>query len=415
MGDRPYFITWQDQEKAHTVSIEKAVGNFLITNEGKRLFDFSSTSYHAIFGNSHPEVVKAMMNQAKLISVSNPKSIFKLKEEVSYMLLKALKKRDGKLFYTVSGAESVENALKMARQRSGKKIILAREQSYHGATLGALSITGDWRNKKHDTIDEWTARIPEPHDDPKLIKTKKIIKSIGPHKIAAFCLETITGGNGVIIPPKSWFEGIQKICDQYKIQLILDEVVCGFHRTGKPFGFHHYKLRPDYICMAKGINAGHCPFGAVWVSKSASEDLEKEVFSYGLTNYAHPLGLASTKKVLQILEREKLQTHLKQLQKSFKKHLDTLKKNPFVKEVRQIGLLAAIETNGREDLFDDFKESGLFVSQVRENIILCPSYITSLKQVEKYISKIDQVILKKYSLDKEKQNDKNISVKRRSS
>src|SRR5690606_31748716 len=123
----------------------------------------------------------------------------------------------------------------IARDISKKQIVLARSRSYHGATLGALSVTGDWRNEAHQTVSDWTVRIPEPSEDPDLEKTKAIIEETGAENIAAFCLESITGANGVIIPPQSWWDGINKLAKQYDLFLIIDEVLCGFERTGKPF------------------------------------------------------------------------------------------------------------------------------------------------------------------------------------
>lgn len=393
MGNRPFFITWQSQDSDHFFQYEKANGATFILKDGKKIMDLSSISYHAAFGSNNPEIIKAIAKQSVRFSVSNPKAMFSLKDEVSFELLEHLKKKTGKILYTVSGAESVENALKMARYTTKKKIILARERSYHGASLGALSVTGDWRNKAHATPKDWTVRIPEPNEPNAIEKTRAIIKKVGPDKIAAFCLETITGGNGVIIASKEWWQGIQKICDEFGILLILDEVVCGFGRTGKNFGFHHYPIKPDLVCMAKAITGGHIPFGAVWVSEKISKAFDHEVFSFGLTNYAHPLGLAATKKVLQILERPKFKQNLKALEVILKKYMKSFAKFQCVKEVRHIGLLAAVELKEKDDYFFKLLKKEIFVSQIGNSFIFCPAYILSPKQLELGLKKFESLLM----------------------
>ena len=277
MENHPFFFTWAKQTNPVKIEFESNGDHFFILKNGSSVFDLSSISFQASFGLSNETIKKAISKQLESFSVISPKAVFPLKTKASIKLLSLLEGNEvttqkGKIFYTLSGAESVENALKMARQIKKKKIILSRQKSYHGASLGALSVTGDWRNGPHQTVDEWTVRIPEPQEDPDLKKTEAIIQKVGPENIAAFCLETITGGNGVIIPPTSWWKGIQELCDQYKIFLILDEVICGFQRTGRYFGFHHYPfLKPQFICMAKGITGGYVPFGALWTNKEIND------------------------------------------------------------------------------------------------------------------------------------------------
>ena len=391
----PFFFTWAEQNKAVKIDIEETGDTFFTMPGKKKVYDLSSISFQASFGLSNPRIKEAIKDQLDLFSIVSPKAVFPLKKRASQKLLNLIEKEEnpsGKIFYTLSGAESVENALKMAREIKKKQVILCRQRSYHGATLGALSVTGDWRNGPHRTVDEWTARIPEPHEDPNLEKTEAIIEKIGPENIAAFCLETITGGNGVIIPSKEWWEGIQRLSDKYNIFLILDEVICGFQRTGKAFGFHHYPfLKPHFICLAKGITGGHIPFGAVWTSKEIAKFYDHNVLSCGLTSYAHPLGLAAMETIIDLLNDESFIEHTHQLEKILNDFLEKWKELSCVENVRSKGLLAAIEVNQQVD-FKLLLEKGLHLVIQPKTLILSPALVYQKQTLKEALEKLDDIL-----------------------
>lgn len=372
----PYYITWDKQNTDKAFPIQSYESCYFLTDKGEKIIDLSSISYHCPFGGRPKPILDSMRDQMNRFCCASPKAMFDLKYNSSMRLLNFLGFGSGKIFYTVSGAESVENALKIARVYTGKNIILARSNSYHGASLGALSITGDWRNQNAPTMDEWTARIPEPHEDPNLEKTEKIIQELGSEKIAAFCLETITGGNGVIIPEQSWYDGIQNLCKKYDILLILDEVVGGFYRTGEPFAFKHYNLKPDIVCMAKIITGGMIPFGALWTNKKISDHFEDIVLPCGLTNYAHPLGLAAMNGVLDIMHDNEFINSLHKLSEVFKKKMETFQNLNDVVEVRVKGLLGAIEFKAPVDSKKLFK-ANFYVQTNKNNLVIAPPYIMS--------------------------------------
>jgi taurine--2-oxoglutarate transaminase len=386
-----YYATWTKQENACLFPISGTAHDYFITPENNHIYDLSSTSFHTAFGFSYRPIINSLKNQIDDFTIAGPKTTFDLKEKASLKLLNYLKLREGKIFYTLSGAEAIENALKMARQTSGKEIILARKKSYHGATLGALSITGDWRNKEHLTLDKSTVRIPEPNDDPNCIQTEKIINDVGADKIAAFCLETITGGNGVIIPRQQWWDRISELCIKYNIYLILDEVVCGFGRTGKNFGFHHFNLKPDFVCMAKVITGGYIPFGAVYTSKDIANYYNKNTLSCGLTNYAQPLGLTVMSKVIETLETQEFIHHKERLEKSFNTILEHNKNSKNVKEIRSFGLLACIEIAVDISVPELLKE-GIYCSIIGKNIILAPPYIMEIMTLEDSLNKLFTIL-----------------------
>ena len=170
MVDYPYFFTWAKQSRPTKIEFESNEDHFFVLKDDKKVYDLSSISFQASFGLDNKNIKEAIKKQLDSFSVVSPKAVFPLKEMATFKLLAHLdgyknqiNALDGKVFYTLSGAESVENALKMARQIKKKNVVLCRQRSYHGASLGALSVTGDWRNDPHETVDEWTARIHEDH------------------------------------------------------------------------------------------------------------------------------------------------------------------------------------------------------------------------------------------------------------
>ena len=387
----PYYISWTKQKDAASFEIASVDGATITTIEGHRLIDMSSISYQAHFGQNHPTIIKHIKEQLDTIPMSSPKGIYPHKNETTQKLLQYMKKEDGKIFFTTSGAESVENALKIARDITKKKIVLARSNSYHGATLGALSVTGDWRNPAHLTPTDWVVRIPEPDEPQAIEKTREVILKTGAQNIAAIIIETITGGNGVYAGTKEWWRGLKNLCLEFNILLIMDEVVCGFGRTGLPFGYMHYDTEPDLICLAKGITGGMIPFGAVWTSSKIAQYYEENILCAGLTNYAHPLGVAAMRGVLEIVHDKDFQENLKHIENIFKEELMKLKIHSIVKEIRVHGLLSAIDFHRPVDGKKFFK-NGLYLVAQANRIILAPPLIIREALLKEGMNKINEVL-----------------------
>jgi taurine--2-oxoglutarate transaminase len=387
----PYYISWCKQNSAATFEIESVDGVKIQTVGGHELIDMTSISYQAHFGHNHPVIIKHIKGQLDTIPMSSPKGIYPHKNEATYNLLRYMKKEHGKIFYTTGGSETIENALKIARDVTKKKIVLARRNSYHGATLGALAATGDWRNPAHLTPEGWVVRIPEPSEADALEKTREIILQTDPNKIAAIIIETITGGNGVYTGSEAWWKGLRALCDEFNIFLIMDEVVCGFERTGKSFGYMHYNVDADIICLAKGITGGMIPFGAVWTSKKIAAYYEENILCCGLTNYAHPLGVAAMSGVLEIVQDQNFQKNLKHVEIIFKEELEKIKKIKLVKEIRVEGMLCAIDLHKSIDA-KKFMQAGLYLVAQTNRIILAPPLIISSELLRSAMTKITQVI-----------------------
>ncbi|MBC7714972.1 MAG: aminotransferase class III-fold pyridoxal phosphate-dependent enzyme [Rhizobacter sp.] len=391
MSTLPYYISWAKQKGADTFNIKSVDGVKVITDDGLELFDMTSISYQAHFGQNHPTIIKHMKAQLDSIPMSSPKGIYPGKNEATYELLQYMGKLEGKIFYTTGGAETVENALKIARDITKKKVILARKNSYHGATQGALVATGDWRHDSHQLPEDWVVRIPEPNDPDALKKTREIIEKVGGNNIAAIIIETITGGNGVYYGDQAWWDGLSALCKEFKMLLIMDEVVCGFGRTGKPFGYMHYNVHPDIICLAKGITGGMVPFGALWTSAAIAEHYEENILSCGLTNYAHPLGMAAMKGVLEIVKDQKFLENLTTVEKVFLDELEKIKTLKNVKAVRVKGMLAAVDLTSSVEGKKFFKK-GLYLVSQTNRIILAPPLIINANELKTAMKAVFEVL-----------------------
>ena len=260
-----FFKTWSKQQTDDLDEIiDTPSPHFLMTKNHGKLFDLSSISFQCSFGLKNRQIEQEIKKQISDMPISTPSFKTKIQDEVSRELLKLIK-LNGKLFFTTSGSESVANAIKIARQATNKKIILSLKKSYHGSINEALEATGDWRRNNNPLPKHHHRWLPSPEMDPFFKKAEIIIDKIK-DDCCAIILEPISGKNGVHTPPKSWWMGLENARKKYNFKVIFDEVVCGFFRTGKAFGFKHTTVTPDLICMAKAISGGFVPFGAVFVS-----------------------------------------------------------------------------------------------------------------------------------------------------
>ena len=385
----PFYVTWTAQKNAVTLPLRDAEGSWLILDDGTRVFDLVSTSFQASFGYKNRRITEPMRRQLEGLSIAAPKAVFPMKVRETERLLKQVGV-PGRIFYTTSGAESVENALKIARQLTQRKIVLARKNSYHGASLGALSVTGDWRNEPHFTVSDWTVRIPEPEEDPDLSRTLDLVKRTGRDKIAAVIVETISGTNGVSVPPQSWWDALQRMCREAGIYLICDEVLSGFGRTGKPFAFHHFGVKPDFVCMAKAISGGYFPFGAVWTSDEIAGRYDERVFACGLTAYAHPVGIAAMSGALDILEDPAFWKHFREAETVFWEGIHEIGALPQARFTRGKGMLASVyfKSGGLHARTRELLRQGVQIFAMEDRIVLGPPLTSSPDDLRAAMAKV---------------------------
>ncbi len=389
----PYYITWTDQQSALTIPV-KHTSKFTYTlDDNSQLIDLSSCSYHQSFGLRNKSIEDAITNQLSSTPLLGPKFTMDFKDKATNELLQLMKLK-GKIFYTTSGSESVENALKVARDVSKKNYILRRAISYHGASIGSLSVTGDWRAQDFLSLSDYSITIPEPDEVDALKKTEQIIKEHHQKGIAAIILETITGGNGVIIPSNSWYKGIEALCKKYDILLILDEVVCGFYRTGKPFGYQHFELSPDIVCLSKSITGGYIPFGCVYTNSQIANYYQVNKLRCGLTNYAHPLGIAAMQEVLKICKSKGFVSNLSELVDTLDHFKKSIEKSEFIEDVRHIGLLMAIRPSKSFNI-RDLVAKGFYINVTNNELIIAPIMTMTRHELDKALEELKPIILSK--------------------
>jgi len=360
LGDRQaarVFYTWSAQATALPMEIVDGAGARFVTADGARWWDLGSMVWNAGLGHSHPRMRKALAEAAARGLLVTPSAAYPAKLRAAELLTEVTPAGLEKTFFCLSGAEANENAVKIARLVTGRKKIVARNRSYHGATLAMLSLSGDPRRDPFEPGLPGVVRMGDPycfrcpfgkeptscaHECAQDLET--VLLREGPDTVAAVILEGIVGANGVFTPPAGYWKKIRAICDRHGVLLIADEVLSGFGRTGRWFAVDHDGVTPDLLTMAKGITGGYVPGGAVIVTDRIARHFDQNVLVCGLTSYAHPLVCEAIVAAIESYRDEGLVDRAaasgRQLTAKF---ADFARKRPYIGEIRGLGLLWAFE------------------------------------------------------------------------
>ncbi len=344
---------WSAQAKVDPIPVARAKGIHFWTPEGKRFIDFNSQLMSVNIGHGDERVIRAIHQQAQVLPYANPFMATEPRARLGAKLAEICPGDIDTFFFTNGGAEANENAIKLARQFTGRHKILARYRSYHGATAGAMSLTGDPRRWAAEPGIPGVVRVLDPYHgiergwesaQSSLAMIEEVIQLEGPQTIAAFILETVTGTNGILVPPDGYLAGVRQLCDRYGLLLIADEVMSGFGRTGAWFAVDHWKVVPDLLCMAKGLTSSYLPLGAVGMRHQIAQHFQDKVFYGGLTYNSHPMGCAAALATIQVYEEDGLIENARKMGAV----LTTLgaelqRKHPSVGAVRSIGLFGIVE------------------------------------------------------------------------
>jgi taurine---2-oxoglutarate transaminase len=341
------FFTWTAQKDAAPLEIVGGQGATFVTADGAHWLDLGSMVWNANLGHGHPKMREAMMAAAERSLLVMPSAVFPEKTQAAERLLDIAPPglASGKVFLCLSGAEANENAIKIALQVTGRRKVIFRDRSYHGATLGMLALSGDPRKQGFDV----GVSIGVPWADPYLAgpgegSLEALIQEQGPDTIAAVLLEGVVGANGVYPPPHSYYRNIRQICDRHGILFISDEVLSGFGRTGRWFAVDHDGTSPDLLTCGKGLTGGYAPGGAVIASGRIARHFDDVPLRCGLTNYAHPLTCAAIAAAIDVYKSESLIPKSARLGEWCKRKFPLWTRNrPFIREVRGVGLLWAVE------------------------------------------------------------------------
>jgi taurine--2-oxoglutarate transaminase len=304
-------------------------------------------------GHGHPAIIKAIQDQAAALAYTNP---FLASEPRARLGAKLAEITPGDIevfFFTNGGAECNENAIRIARAVTGRHKVLARYRSYHGGTAGSLTLTGDPRRWAAEPGIPGVVHVLDPYHgmargwdstEQALAYLEEVIELEGPKHIAAFILETISGTNGILVPPDGYLQGVRALCDKHGILMICDEVMAGFGRTGRWFGVDHWGVVPDLMTMAKGLTSAYVPLGAVGMRRRVAEHFRDKAYNGGLTYNSHPLGCATALATIKVYEDEGLIENAAKMGLVMRQlHEDLAARHPSVGAARSIGLFGIVE------------------------------------------------------------------------
>lgn len=370
---RHTIYTWAVQDQVDPLPIARAEGVYFWTPDGKRHLDFNSTLMSVLCGHSHPKVVAAMKAACDGLIYAYPQAATEARARTARLLAELCPGDIDTFFFTTGGAEANENAIKMARTVTGRFKILSRYRSYHGATNATMQLTGDPRRWASEPGAPGFIRFMDPvpltHSfgttDAEITRNhltylEEVIQYENPKDIAAIFVESVTGTNGVLVPPAGWMQGLRALTEKYGILLVCDEVMAGFGRTGRMFAFEHFDIVPDLVTMAKGLTSSYVPLGAVGLRAPVAEVLRHRMFAGGLTYNSHNYALAVAEAVLRVTVEEGLVENAARLGRVMREEMDRLTAaHPSVKEARNIGLFGMfdIRRNARGDLIAPYNGS----------------------------------------------------------
>ncbi|MCC7538662.1 MAG: aminotransferase class III-fold pyridoxal phosphate-dependent enzyme [Deltaproteobacteria bacterium] len=344
---------WSAQAAIDPIPVAGAKGVYFWTPEGKRFLDFNSQLMSVNVGHGDPRIIAAIAKQAEQLAYANPYLAHEPRARLGKKLAELLPGDIDHVFFTNGGAEANENAVKIARQYTGRQKVLARYRSYHGGTAGAATLTGDPRRWVAEPGIPGVVRIPEFHRwgkaqpepvDEALRGVEDVVMYEGPQTIAAILVETVVGTNGILIPPDGYMQGLRALCDRHGILLICDEVMAGFGRTGRWFAVDHWGVVPDLITIAKGLTSSYVPLGAVGVRPAIAKHFDQRMFPGGLTYNSHPIGCAAALATIRVYEEDGLIEHTQRMGEVMRRHHEALmQKHRCVGAVRNIGLFGIID------------------------------------------------------------------------
>ncbi|MFG6439429.1 aspartate aminotransferase family protein [Roseateles sp. LKC17W] len=400
--------------------LTQADGMFFRDDKGREVLDGIAGLWCVNAGHNRPRIVQAIQQQAAELDFAPPFQMghpkaFELAERLAALTPAGL----NRVFFTNSGSESVETALKMAiayhrvRGEASRTRLIGRERGYHGVNFGGISVGGMVANRKmfgsllagvdhirhtHDPArNAFSVGIP-PHGAEFADDLERLVQLHDASTIAAVIVEPVAGSTGVLIPPAGYLQRLRDICDKHGILLIFDEVITGFGRTGNPFGAQTFGVTPDLMTVAKGITNGCVPMGAVFAQQkihdafmTGPEHLIE--FFHGYTYSAHPLACAAGIATLDTYADDNLLTRAARMQDEFAAALHSLRDEPNVIDVRNIGLVGGVELKPLDgqpakrafNIFLDCWEQGLLIRTTGDTIALSPPLIIESSHIERII------------------------------
>lgn len=422
-ADRRYVIhSWSTQGNLNPKVIEGGEGSWFWDSTGKRYLDFQSQLVNLNLGHQHPGLVRAVQEAAAEMCYMGPGFAVRSRAALAERMAEITPGDLRMTFFTTGGAEANEAAVRLARNMTGRHKIVARYRSYHGATAGALALTGDPRRWAGEPYVSGVVRMfdPDPYrlapDDPVNLggpHLEEVLKYEGPDTVAAVIVEPVTGTNGILYPPDGYLASIREVCDRHGIVLIFDEVMVGFGRTGELFACNHWDVVPDILVTAKGLNSGYVPLGAMTVDEPISQWLQDNHFWAGQTYAGHPLACASGLAALDIIESEGVMDNVRWIEGHLDEGLAKIAAaHPSVGNVRGRGAFFGVELVRDQDTKEPLvafnakgaaaepmtrvckaaMDAGLYITSNNNVLRLAPPLTISIDDVDIALGILDEVL-----------------------
>ena len=408
--DRHSLYTWVAQDEHAPIRLAGGEGAWFRDTDGRRYLDFASVAVSANAGHNHPTILAAIRRQLDELCVAGPAMWTKVRERVGEAMARVTPPGLDRFLFTLGGGDAVEHAVKIARMVTGRQGVVCRTNSYHGATLGALSFSDDPRSEPFvpglpgviRVKDPWCfhcpwSTTPDVCDRPCVDHVEEAIERAGPATIAAVLMETIPGTQAGYIPPPDYYRRIRALCDKHGILLILDEVLTGFGRTGRWFGIEHFDARPDLMALGKGITSGHAPLGAVAVCGAVAAHFDSNVLWTGTTHSAHPISLAAALGNIQAMEEEGLVERSRRLGERMASRLALMKERTgVVADARCLGLYGSLELAAPLDparVRQDALARGVNILARGRCIYAAPPLVIAEEDLDRGLDWIEEVLL----------------------
>ncbi len=421
-------FSWSKQSGLNPINVKSSKGVYLYDQEGKSYIDFSSQLMNVNIGHGDPRVKEAVMQQMDEVNYVFPGAITKIRGEVGRKLAEISPSGLNKTFFTLGGADAIDNAVKLARAYTGRHKIITLYRSFHGSTYGAISAGGDPRKHAVDSqappnfihVENpyfyrcpWNSKTPEECAENAAAHMERVIQYENPGNVAAIILEGESGSSGCIKYPPSYWKRIKAIAEKYDILLVDDEVMSGFGRTGKWFAIEHHDVVPDMICIAKGLTSGYLPLGGVIVSDKIANHFDNTPLPLGLTYSAHAVSCAAAKAVMNIYDTDGLFENALKMGSYIEQRIETMKeRHPSIGDFRNTGLLGCIElVKNRENkepitewnakpegmeitnkIAAKIRELGMFTFVRWNYIFVCPPLIVTEEQIDEGLEIISKAI-----------------------
>lgn len=424
------YVTWKKQGSWEPLTIVDAEGSHFTDSNGKKYLDLSSQLMCSNLGHKNRNVIDAIKEQAEKLAYIGPGFNTEARAEISRKLKEVLPSNLAKYFFSTSGTEANEAAVKMIRMfyaKENKTKIISMYNSYHGSTLSSIKLTGDFRRIAVDSIHsaDGFVKAPPPYcyrcpfglkypecDTACAEYIDYTIKNEG--NVGGLVIEPVTGTNGVVVPPKEYLPRVREITEEHGVVLVADEVMTGWGRTGEWFAVNHWNVKPDILNTAKGITGAYLPLALTATNREIAEYFEQNYFAHGHTYEAHPLTLAAGIAAINEYQKNNLVEKSRELGKLLRSRLEEIKAaHKSVGDVRSIGMFGAVELVKNRDTkkpFNNYKEKmngtplmvdkiakqamqeGVFISTWVSHFVIAPPLTISEEDLKFGLDVLDRAI-----------------------